>query len=141
VVVVAAAAVVVVMVMVVVVAVTVAAALVVVVLMMMNYDGGDHSSPSSCSLQRYYGLLICKLCETKQSHRFCLKIAFYDFFKALQVTVVCHCLIAILGSCVPIFVRMQFVSSICQFTFFAVVPKRAPHPGPRNAPTKSPPAL
>lgn len=33
---------------------------------------------------QYYGLLICKLCDTKQSHRFSLKIAFYDFFKALQ---------------------------------------------------------
>ena len=39
------------------------------------------TSPSSS----YYALLICKLCETKQSHRFSLKIAFYDFFKALQV--------------------------------------------------------
>jgi hypothetical protein len=28
---------------------------------------------------------VCKLCDTKQSHRFALKIALYDFFKALQV--------------------------------------------------------
>jgi nucleolar MIF4G domain-containing protein 1 len=49
-------------------------------------------SSAEKSWNPYYGLLICKLCDTKQSHRFCLKIAFYDFFKALQVVATCKCM-------------------------------------------------